>query len=82
MHLLLKIYQKLLVLIRNQTTRRNHMMLTDSTPIFHVETNIASATPKKEENEADYFLCGEADDKIRKQQPSPIESTLGDAKLK
>ena len=38
---------------------RVHLKLTDSIPVHHIEVDIASKTPKQEEDEPDYFSPGE-----------------------
>ena len=38
---------------------RVHLKLTDSIPVHHIEIEIASKTPKQEEDEPDYFLPSE-----------------------
>ena len=38
---------------------RVHLKLTDSIPVHHTEVDIASKTPKQEEDEPDYFPPGE-----------------------
>ena len=48
--------------------------LTDFLPVFHVEGNFASNTPKKEENEMDYYPLDEVDENIRKQRLSTLEN--------
>ena len=41
------------------------LKLTNYIPVFEVETDIASKTPKQEENETDYYPHDEVDENIR-----------------
>ena len=45
---------------------RIHLKLTDTVPVFHVEIDIASKTPKQGEHQTDYYPHDVVDAKIRK----------------
>ena len=59
-----------------QPEDRLHLKVTDSLPVFHVEIDIASKTPKQEEDKTDYHPHDEADGNIRKRQSNTPDNEL------